>query len=95
MFVPAQRPWVNRLAALVIAGIGAAAMTIPSGPAQARVFIGVGIGVPFVGYYAPGPYYGYYHPYPYYWHRPWYPAAYPGWRWHHWCRWHPYRCHWR
>jgi hypothetical protein len=43
MFAPAKRLWVNHLAALVIGAAGVAAMTIPSGAAQARVFAGLGL----------------------------------------------------
>jgi hypothetical protein len=51
-------------------------MTLPTGPAEARVFVGVGIPFPGAfGYYVPPPYYAYSYGYPYY----GYPAyAYPG-----------------
>jgi len=78
------------LGALMLGG-AVAATTVP---ADARVVVGVGIGVPVGGYYAP--YYGYpYYGYPYY----GYPAAYGYYgprvwwhgRWvyrHPWHRWH-------
>ena len=73
MSVLSRNRWLNRLAIVLVAGLSFAAMTLPTTPAQARVFVGVGIPFPgAVGYYAPPPYaYGY----PYY----RYPAyAYPG-----------------
>jgi hypothetical protein len=85
-------PWRRRLAAVLIAALSIGALTVPSAPASARVFVGFGIGAPIGwGYYAPPPYYGYYG-YPYY--RAYY--GYPGffiggnfgphrhWRHHHW-----------
>jgi hypothetical protein len=97
--------WLRRLGAVVITASGLCALTIPTEPAQARVWVNFEVGVPVAyGYY---PYYGYYgyRPYRYYhrayypgwwyWHhRPYYGAYYGGWRWHHhWCWYHPYRCH--
>ena len=72
--------WLRRLAVALIAVFSIGALTVPSAPANARVFVGVGIGAPVGwGYYAPPPYYGYYgyptyYGYPYY--RPYY--GYPG-----------------
>lgn len=94
-----RKPWVKRLAvASVVAAALAAPLTI-SAPAQARVFIGFGFGVPGAwGYYPPAPYYPYPAYYPYRYYRG-YPYAYPAgvyWghpfyrHWHH--RWHH---HWR
>jgi hypothetical protein len=86
------------LAATAVLAAGLAFSAATPTPAEAGVAVGVSVGVPgYWGYYGPGPCYtGYYYPaFRYYWHRPWYPAAYPGWRWRHWCRWHPYRCYWR
>jgi len=77
MSVLSRNRWLNRLAVVLVAGVSLAAITLPTAPAQGRVFVGVGI--PFLGawgYYAPPPYYAYSHyGYPYY----GYPAyAYPG-----------------
>jgi hypothetical protein len=42
-------------------------MTLPSVPAEARVFVGVGVPLPGWGYYPPSPYYPYgYYGYPAY-----------------------------
>jgi hypothetical protein len=58
-----RTPWLRRLAVALVAVLSIGVLTVP--PAQARVFIGFGIGAPGGwGYYAP-PYYGYYG-YPYY-----------------------------
>lgn len=67
-------PWSRRLAAATIVVAGLAAPTVVSAPAQARVFVSIGVPGPW-GYYAPRyyPYYGYAH-YPYYYG---YPYAYP------------------
>lgn len=82
----AGRPWLRRAGLAIVAAAGlAGAMTTTSKPAEARVWVSVGI--PFGGYYAPPPYY--YRPY----YRPYYRAYYP--RHHrHWCYYHPYRCGW-
>jgi hypothetical protein len=73
---------------------GLAIMTIPSAPAQARVVVGIDVGVPggwgyypyYYGYPAYPAYYAYYpRAYPYYRYRPWYRG----------CYWSPYRCYWR
>jgi hypothetical protein len=78
----------NRLAAAVIAAVGLAALTLPSAPVEARVFVGIGVGVPGVWGYYPTPYYpAYYYGYPYY-YRPYAYRAYYGWPWHPY--WHPY-----
>jgi hypothetical protein len=77
MSVLSRNRWLNRLAVVLVAGVSLAATTLPTAPAQARVFVGVGIPFPGAwGYYAPPPYYAYSHyGYPYY----GYPAyAYPG-----------------
>jgi hypothetical protein len=63
MFRLTQNSWFRRIALGTVAAIGLGAAALPAAPAQARVF--VDIGVP--GYVAP--YYGYgYYPYynPYY-----------------------------
>ena len=62
-----RNSWLRHLAVLLIAVVGLGAMTLPSAPAQARVFVSVGIPFPGVGYYAPAPYYPYgYYGYPAY-----------------------------
>jgi len=76
---------------MLVAVLGFGAMTIAAKPAEARVWVGLNFGAPMGwGYYAPGywapPPRPVYHPY----YRPSRPA---NWRWRHWCRWHPYRCH--
>jgi len=60
--------WLKRLAVVLVTVLSIGALTVASTPANARVFIGFGIGAPVGwGYYAPPPYYGYYgYPYPYY-----------------------------
>ena len=68
MSVLSRNRWLNRLAIVLVAGLSFAAITLPTAPAQARVFVGVGIPFPGAwGYYAPAPYYGSYG-YPYYGH---------------------------
>lgn len=93
------RRGLARLAAIAIAASGVAALTLPAAPAQARVFVSVGVPGPW-GYYGPA-YYGY-APHPHYYG---YPYAYPagvyvgrpfyGPYWHgHWRYWHGRR-YWR
>jgi hypothetical protein len=75
MSVLSSNRWPRRLALALVAALSIGAMAVPSAPAQARVFVSLGIGAPVGwGYYAPPPYYGY----PYY--RPYYRAyyGYPG-----------------
>ena len=76
MPVLSRNRWLSRLAVVLVAGLSFAAITLAAPPAQARVFVGVGIPFPgAVGYYAPPPYYAYPYGYPYF----GYPAyAYPG-----------------
>jgi hypothetical protein len=62
MFRLTQNRWFRRVALGTVAAIGLGAAVLPTAPAQARVF--VGIGVP--GYVAAAPYYGPYGYYPYY-----------------------------
>jgi hypothetical protein len=64
--------WRLRIGTAVLASLLAvAAWGTFSGPAQARVYVGVGV---YPGYYAPPPpYYAYPYPYPY----PSYPYSYP------------------
>lgn len=89
MSVLSSSPWIRRLVLSLVAMLSIGTVTIPADPAQARVFVGVGIGAPVGwGYYAPPPYYGYYG-YP---NRAYY--GYPGffagrgfgphYGWHHW-----------
>ena len=67
MSVLLRNRWLNRLAIVLVAGLSFAAITFPTAPAQARVFVGVGIPFPGAwGYYAPPPYYAYSYGYPYY-----------------------------
>ena len=67
MSVLTRNSWLRHLAVLLVAVVGLGAMTLPSAPAQARVFVGIGIPFPGVGYYAPAPYYPYgYYGYPAY-----------------------------
>ncbi|HZT86697.1 MAG TPA: hypothetical protein VFA12_01930 [Stellaceae bacterium] len=65
--------WFRRIGLAAVAALTLGAVTVPTKPADARVFIGVG--VPAWGY---APYYGY--PYYGYYGYPYYPAyyGYPG-----------------
>jgi hypothetical protein len=102
MTAPNRKPWLWKLAMTGIVLAGFAASTLRTAPAEAAVFVGVGIGVPSVwGYYAPAPYYYpysvyYSYPYSYYYGYPYvYPAGVywgrPFYRHSH-ARWHR---HWR
>jgi hypothetical protein len=75
MSVLSRNRWLNRLAVVLVAGVSLAAITLAAAPAEARVFVGVGIPFPGAfGYYAAPPYYAYPYGYPY-----GYPAyGYPG-----------------
>jgi hypothetical protein len=65
MSVLSKTPWLKRLAIVLVTALSIGVLTVPTAPANARVFIGFGFGAPVGwGYYAP-PYYGYYG-YPYY-----------------------------
>ena len=86
--------WRKCLPAVLIAMLSLAALTVPTAPAKARVFVGFSIGAPVGWGYVPAPYYGYYG-YPYY--RAYY--GYPGFviggtfgphyhHWHHGHHWH-------
>ncbi len=94
------KPWSRRLAVAAVAVAGLAAPMAASAPAQARVFVSVGV-PGFWGYYGPRHYpypayygyapYPYYYGYPYayparvYFGRPWYGHPYLHGRWHrHW-----------
>jgi hypothetical protein len=57
--------WRQCLVAAFVGMLSLGALTIPTAPAKARVFIGFGIGAPVGWGYVPRPYYGYYG-YPYY-----------------------------
>ena len=75
MTVLELKPWLRRAAVAAVTVAALAAPMVASAPAEARVFVSVG--VPGWGYYAP-PYYPYrgyygYAPYSYY----GYPYAYP------------------
>jgi len=71
MSVLTRNPWLKLLAVVLGTVLTLGAVTLQSTPAEARVFVGIGIPFPGVGYYAPAPYY----PYGYY----GYPAyGYPG-----------------
>ena len=71
MFVLTRSHWLKHLAVVLVTVLTLGAVTLRPVPAEARVFVGVGIPFPGVGYYAPAPYY----PYGYY----GYPAyGYPG-----------------
>jgi hypothetical protein len=95
MTVLSGTPWLKRLAAAGLAGlVSIGALTMPTAPANARVFVGFGIGAPVGWAYVPPPYPVYY-PYPYYYYA--YPRyyAYPGFfigatfgPHHHWRHWH-------
>jgi hypothetical protein len=74
MSVLVRSPWLKHLAVVLVTVLTLGAATLRSTPAEARVFVGVGIPLPGVGYYAPYYSYGYY-PYGY----SGYPAyGYPG-----------------
>lgn len=78
MSLPSKTCWFKRLAIVLVTLVGIGAWTIPSAPANARVFVGFGVGAPAGwGYYTQPPYYAYYG-YPYYY--PYYPRyyGYPG-----------------
>jgi len=62
-----RNPWLKHLTVVLVTVVTLGTMTLRSTPADARVFVGVGIPFPGVGYYAPAPYYGYgYYGYPAY-----------------------------
>jgi hypothetical protein len=71
MSVLTRNPWLNYIALVLVTVLSLGAVTFRSTPAEARVFVGVGIPFPGWGYYTAAPYY----PYGYY----GYPAyGYPG-----------------
>lgn len=80
---------LRRLALALVAAVSLGGAMTLSKPADARLWVSVG-----VPYYAPVYYAPVYRPY--WWGpRPWWHRAHY-WRWHHrhWCYWHPYRCGW-
>lgn len=78
MSVLTRNPWLKHLTVVLVTVLTLGAVTLRSTPAEARVFFGIGIPFPGVGYYAPAPYYSYgYYGYPYSYYG--YPAyGYPG-----------------
>ena len=92
MSLISRTPWLKRLVVALVALLSIGALTVPSAPAKARVFVGFGIGAPVGwGYYAP--YYGYYG-YPYYPAYYGYPGFFVGGTFGPHRYWHHYR-HWR
>jgi hypothetical protein len=97
MSLPIKTSWFKRLAIVLVTVLSIGALTVSATPAQARVFIGFGVGAPVGwGYYPPPPYYGYYgypyYGYPYYRSYYGYPGFFVGgtfgphrhWHHHHW-----------
>jgi hypothetical protein len=75
MSVLTRKPWLKHLAVVLVTVLSLGSLTLTSTPAQARVFVGVGI--PGWDYYAPTPYYGYgYYGYPAYGYRYGYPGGF-------------------
>ena len=66
MSILTRNPWLKHLAVVLVAVLSLGTVTLRSTPAEARVFVGVGIPFPDWGYYTPAPYYGYSYGYPYY-----------------------------
>ena len=89
MSIISRTPWFKRLGLVLVAVLSIGALTVPSAPAKARVFVGLGIGAPVGWGYAPYPYYGHYG-YPYYRAHYGYPGFFVGGtfgphrHWHHW-----------
>jgi hypothetical protein len=70
MSVLSRNRWLKHLAVVLVTILSLGTMTLRSTPAEARVFVGVGIPLPGWGYYAPAPYYPYrYYGYPTYGYR--------------------------
>ena len=70
MSVLSRNRWLKHLAVVLVTILSLGTMTLRSTPAEARVFVGVGIPLPGWGYYAPAPYYPYrYYGYPAYGYR--------------------------
>lgn len=93
MSVLSRTPRLKRFAAVLVAVLSLGALTVPTAPAMARVFVGFGIGAPVGWGYVP-PYYGYYG-YPYYRAYYGYPGFFIGGTFgpHYYHHWHHYR-HW-
>jgi hypothetical protein len=68
MAVLVRNSWLRRLAVVLVTAFGISGMALSAAPAKARVFVGLGVPLPGVGYYAPPPYYPY--AYPAYWYYP-------------------------
>ena len=65
MSVLTRNPWLKHLAMVLVTVLSLGSLTLASTPAEARVFVGVGIPFSGWGYYAPAPYYPYgYYGYP-------------------------------
>ena len=71
MSVLTRNPWLKHLAVVLVTVASLGAVTLKSTPAEARVFVGIGIPFSGWGYFAPAPYYPYgYFGYPVYGYRP-------------------------
>jgi uncharacterized membrane protein len=57
MSVLTRNPWLKHLAVVLVTVLSLGSLTLASTPAEARVFVGVGIPFSGWGYYAPAPYY--------------------------------------
>ena len=68
MSTPSRYSWLRYVAVVLVTVLSLGMVTLGSTPAQARVFVSVGVPLPGVGYYAPAPYYPY--AYPAYWYYP-------------------------
>ena len=67
MSVLIRNHWLKNLAVILVSVLTMGGVTLQSTPAEARVFVGVGIPFGGWGYYAPAPYYPYgYYGYPSY-----------------------------
>jgi hypothetical protein len=67
MSVLARNPWLKHIALVLVTVLSLGTMTLRSTPAEARIFVGIGIPYSGWGYYAPAPYYGHgYYGYPAY-----------------------------
>jgi hypothetical protein len=66
MSVLARNSWLKHLGVVLVTVLSLGTMTLRSTPAEARIFVGVGIPYSGWGYYAPAPYYGYGYGYPAY-----------------------------
>ena len=57
MSVLTRNPWLKHLAVVLVTVLSLGSLSLASTPAEARVFVGVGIPFSGWGYYAPAPYY--------------------------------------